>query len=161
MYLEAWQAIVDEPFIVSYSESTGKIRLSVYKVKGGCNDVWTTRERKDPLPISLQEAWNEFEEFSLEIILPHFLIHPLQTRGNLHSSISLQIHTSLGSARKPEYLRLEVCGVPQGLVLGPLRFVVYLNNLHETVQGTSSNFADDMTVGGIVHSEEGYRNIET
>eukprot|EP00061_Rhincodon_typus_P011152 g35960.t1 len=43
----------------------------------------------------------------------------------------------------------------QGLVLGPLLFVIYINHLDENVQGMINKFADDTKIGSIVDSEEG------
>ena len=40
-------------------------------------------------------------------------------------------------------------------MLGPLLFVIYINDLDEDLGGMVSKFADDTKIGGIVDSEEG------
>ena len=51
-------------------------------------------------------------------------------------------------------------GVPPGSVLGPLLFVIYINDLDENIGGMVSKFADDTKIGGMVYSEEGYLQVE-
>ena len=51
-------------------------------------------------------------------------------------------------------------GVPQGSVLGPLLFVIFINDLEENIGSMVSKFADDIRIGGIVDSEEGYLGLQ-
>ena len=51
-------------------------------------------------------------------------------------------------------------GMPQGSVLGPLLFVIYVNDLDENLWGMVSKFADDTKIGGIVDNEEGYQGLQ-
>eukprot|EP00061_Rhincodon_typus_P014660 g41829.t1 len=50
-------------------------------------------------------------------------------------------------------------GMPQGPVLDPLLFIMYINDLDVNIGGKVGKFADDTKVGGVVDSQEGYLRV--
>ena len=68
-------------------------------------------------------------------------------------------YVSVRSARSSE--AEVVSGVPQGSVLGPILFVLYINDLPDHVKCMLEMFADDTKIYGEVKGEEGIRKLQT
>ena len=61
---------------------------------------------------------------------------------------------------KLSFWSLVLSGIPQGSVLGPILFVIFINDLLDHIRGTVKIFADDTKIFRALHEPEDYSYLQ-
>ena len=72
------------------------------------------------------------------------------TTGRIHSFLSDRHQRVVLNGQSSKWSHIKA-GVPQGSILGPLLFLVYINDLPEGLTTSAKHFADDTSLFSVVH----------
>ncbi|CAH8567706.1 unnamed protein product [Dicrocoelium dendriticum] len=117
-------------------------------------DSWTKAvDEGSPLDViylDFSKAFDRVNHLALLHKLRAYGIH-----GSLLTWLAAYLHDRTIKVRVADALSETLCissGVPQGSVLGPLLFLVYINDLPDNIQSSMQIFADDAKIWRVIHS---------
>ena len=116
------------------------------------------REQIDAVLLDFSKAFDKVSHHLLHHKLHYYGIRG-QTLGWIDSFLSGRTQRVVCEGSQSSECNVG-SGVPQGTVLGPLLFLLYINDLPETVSSNTRLFADDALVYRTINNEEDAKKLQ-
>lgn len=150
-FLEANKILTPEQF--GFKKNTS-INMAIYNL---LSEVMLKMDKRIPIVSLYMDLTKAFDHVDHDILLDKLFKYGI--RGNAHDLIRsyligrdqytevncISSKTKYRTTYKSEHKIIKY-GVPQGSVLGPLLFIIYVNDLPKVVNNKMTLFADDTTV---------------
>ena len=154
LYEQIYQYLSDNSLLTEYQYGFRKMHSTVSALLDSTNSWYVNMDRKMFNLVVLLDLKKAFDTIDHSILLSKLELYGIT--GNALSMIrsylisgrnkKCQLGDKMSTARRIE------CGIPEGSILGPLFFLIYINDLPQCLNhATARLFADDtnLTVAGI------------
>ena len=106
----------------------------------------------------IKKVFDTVPHRALLVKLKQLNLHPILTRWICSYLMGRwQKVVVEGETSEPIYV---VSGVPQGSVLGPLLFIIYIDSINDTVDSKTSQYADDMILTKPIRSTADFAELQ-
>ena len=158
-------------YLVAYLEVNLKMNANQHGFRKGRSCLSQLLQHYDNILNILEEGYNAdciYLDFSkcFDKIDTGLLCHKLKEAG-IHSQAGIWLHNFLTNRRQyiisGDSLSRQsnvISGIPQGTVLGPILFLIFICDIDKNIDSIASMFADDTRVLGKIRTQEDVENLQ-